>query len=104
MATLGSSKLHRYAISVFAIFTFLLAFGTLYGSYREPQKSGTALPSSADNDHLLKNIDEDAWTLHPENHIYRKAETIHLQWNVTLETRAPDGVSRPVLLINGESI
>lgn len=39
--------------------------------------------------------------LFPEEHIHREASTIRMQWNVTLEERAPDGVKRPIYLING---
>lgn len=39
--------------------------------------------------------------LHPENHISREARVIHLAWNVTKARRAPDGVFRDVILING---
>ncbi|KYK62117.1 hypothetical protein DCS_03264 [Drechmeria coniospora] len=47
-------------------------------------------------------IDDDAFTLHPEHHIYREAKTIYLTWNVTQERRAPDGVEKSVYLINGQ--
>ena len=39
--------------------------------------------------------------LFPQEHIHREAVTIRLQWNVTLEERAPDGVRKHVYLING---
>lgn len=41
--------------------------------------------------------------LHPEQHIYRKPKTILLGWNITKERRSPDGVVKPVYLINGSS-
>ncbi|ODA81348.1 hypothetical protein RJ55_04313 [Drechmeria coniospora] len=47
-------------------------------------------------------IDDDAFTLHPEHHIFREAKTIYLTWNVTQERRAPDGVVKSVYLINGQ--
>ncbi|KJK81349.1 hypothetical protein H634G_03368 [Metarhizium anisopliae BRIP 53293] len=40
--------------------------------------------------------------LHPEHHVHRAPTTLHLRWNITLENRAPDGVSKPVYLINGQ--
>lgn len=40
--------------------------------------------------------------LHPEKHIFRDPTTIRMKWNITLEQRAPDGVMKPVYLINGE--
>ncbi|TWU71937.1 hypothetical protein ED733_003469 [Metarhizium rileyi] len=40
--------------------------------------------------------------LQPEDHVYRAPRAIHLRWNVTLENRSPDGVLKPVYLINGQ--
>jgi hypothetical protein len=45
---------------------------------------------------------DDLSILHPEQHVFRDATTIRMTWNVTIEQRAPDGVMRPVYLINGE--
>lgn len=45
---------------------------------------------------------DDGSVLHPEDHIYREARTIHLAWNVSKATRSPDGVSKSVYLINGK--
>ena len=39
--------------------------------------------------------------LHPEEHVRRPPRTIHLNWTVTQEWRAPDGVTKQVYLING---
>ena len=44
-----------------------------------------------------------ALALHPHDHIHREPRSIHLTWNVTKETRAPDGVAKPIYLINGPS-
>lgn len=44
----------------------------------------------------------DLYVLHPERHIFRDPITIRMTWNVTMDQRAPDGVMRPVYLINGE--
>ncbi len=44
---------------------------------------------------------DDPFTLHPEEHIHRQPHTIRLNWNVTKETRRPDGVLRDIYLING---
>jgi hypothetical protein len=43
----------------------------------------------------------DAFTLQPNDHIFRKPQTIRTTWNVTMEERAPDGVKKMVYLING---
>lgn len=40
--------------------------------------------------------------LHPENHVYRKSATQHLDWRVTTGYRRPDGVLKQVYLINGQ--
>ncbi|EFX01145.1 laccase iv [Grosmannia clavigera kw1407] len=39
--------------------------------------------------------------LFPEQHIYRPAQTIRQQWNVTTAPATPDGVKRIVYMING---
>ncbi|KAH8690199.1 multicopper oxidase-domain-containing protein [Talaromyces proteolyticus] len=46
-------------------------------------------------------VDDGSILLHPEQHVFRDPTTIHMTWNVTLEPRAPDGVTKPVYLING---
>ncbi|KAJ6160508.1 hypothetical protein N7470_003904 [Penicillium chermesinum] len=38
--------------------------------------------------------------LRPENHVFRLAQTQHLDWRVTSEGRRPDGVLKQVYLIN----
>lgn len=45
---------------------------------------------------------EDRFTLHPEQHVFRQPHKIRLEWNVTKESRAPDGVSKDIYLINGK--
>ena len=40
--------------------------------------------------------------LHPEDHVYRKSKTHHYNWTITSEVRRPDGVAKPVYLINGQ--
>ena len=52
-------------------------------------------------DRAMDISEDDFGRLHPEDHMYREKKTVHLSWNVTLETRRPDGVARPVFLING---
>lgn len=47
---------------------------------------------------------DDTYMLHPQDHIFRKPQTIKQTWEVTKELRAPDGVEKPVYLINGENI
>lgn len=46
----------------------------------------------------------DTFTLHPEEHIFREAQTIRLTWNVTKAARAPDGVVKAIYLINGKDL
>ncbi|KAI5298187.1 hypothetical protein KEM55_003701, partial [Ascosphaera atra] len=38
--------------------------------------------------------------IHPEDHVYRPAKTIRLDWNITSGMRRPDGVLKRVYLIN----
>lgn len=40
--------------------------------------------------------------LHPEDHISREPDVLHLSWNFTKATIAPDGVEKSVYLINGK--
>ncbi|KAJ5218927.1 multicopper oxidase-domain-containing protein [Penicillium cinerascens] len=47
-------------------------------------------------------VDIASTLLRPERHKFRDRTSIHLKWNVTLEPRAPDGVMKPVYLINGQ--
>ncbi|KHN99837.1 Multicopper oxidase family protein [Metarhizium album ARSEF 1941] len=49
-----------------------------------------------------QDVSNDSNVLHPEHHVHRAPTTIHLSWNITRETRSPDGVSKPVYLINGQ--
>ncbi|KAG6077275.1 hypothetical protein E4U15_004773 [Claviceps sp. LM218 group G6] len=44
----------------------------------------------------------DPFALRPEQHIFRRPHTISLQWNITRETRRPDGVLKETYLINGQ--
>lgn len=39
--------------------------------------------------------------LHPARHAARAPATLSFRWNVTLASRAPDGVDKPVYLVNG---
>jgi hypothetical protein len=41
-------------------------------------------------------------SLHPEDHSARDVRIIELQWTVTADFRAPDGVRKRVYLINGK--
>lgn len=39
--------------------------------------------------------------LHPEDHVYRRPVTHHLDWRITSGLRRPDGVLKQIYLING---
>ncbi|KAI9695153.1 MAG: hypothetical protein M1820_008859 [Bogoriella megaspora] len=39
--------------------------------------------------------------LHPEDHVYRKPKTQHLNWTISSGVQRPDGVAKLVYLING---
>ncbi|KAG6007367.1 hypothetical protein E4U21_006071 [Claviceps maximensis] len=45
--------------------------------------------------------DDGVILLHPEQHVYRKANTLRFNWTITAETRSPDGVTKLIYLING---
>lgn len=53
-------------------------------------------------DHNEDDADDLSMLLYPERHVLRDPTIIYMTWNVTMEERAPDGVMRPVNLINGE--
>lgn len=59
----------------------------------------TGNPNASD---VEDGVDIVSTLLHPERHRFRDPTSIHLKWNVTLEPRAPDGVMKPVYLINGK--
>lgn len=78
---------------VFALFLLLtngtLSMPSLGGSTKDPSKA-----------HLTEK--DPIIVLHPEDHIHREAQKIHLSWNITKGRIAPDGVFRDVILINGK--
>lgn len=39
--------------------------------------------------------------LHPRDHVYRQAKTIHYEWVVTAGIRSPDRIEKRVYLVNG---
>ncbi|KAH8809441.1 laccase [Xylogone sp. PMI_703] len=72
---------------------------------KHPNTDYTSDPSASHSINSAPNVEEKAnasFLLHPDQHIFRPPTTIRLAWNVTLEQRAPDGVVRPVYLINGQ--
>lgn len=44
---------------------------------------------------------ETGFVLNPKDHNTRKPKTLRMTWNITRELREPDGVEKPVYLING---
>lgn len=61
------------------------------------RRGGEASPASGPDGQQL------AIALHPEEHVWRDAKTLHFHWNVTLGTMSPDGVEKQVYLVNGLS-
>ncbi|KFG83051.1 Multicopper oxidase family protein [Metarhizium anisopliae] len=59
------------------------------------RRGGEASPASGPDGQQL------AIALHPEEHVWRGAKTLHFHWNVTLGTMSPDGVEKQVYLVNG---
>lgn len=59
--------------------------------------------STSEESYIERNItkNDDSFALNPELHIFRKPRVISLNWNITLEERAPDGVKKNIYLING---
>ena len=102
MAIVRVTRFSNWLLAILAILTFLVALGTLYSSYSTYETPGVTLPASAGVASPLRDTDH-AWSiLHPEEHAFREPRTIKLSWTVTLGLRSPDGVSRPVFLINGK--
>jgi FtsP/CotA-like multicopper oxidase with cupredoxin domain len=101
---MSKSKSTGHARHLFALGSVILlitVFG-LYGAHYVARVSNVGpviddkiawQPAAAEND---------PWTLHPEQHVFRDAKTILVKWNITLGQRAPDGVTRPVYSINGQ--
>jgi hypothetical protein len=63
--------------------------------------SNTGSADSQPNPGTVEESWRDAFTLQPNDHIFRKSQTIRATWNVTMEEHAPDGVKKMVYLING---
>jgi hypothetical protein len=51
--------------------------------------------------HDLSAVHHPRMELHPEEHAYRPPVTHHLDWRITSGLRRPDGVLKPIYLING---
>ncbi|OJD15165.1 hypothetical protein AJ78_04560 [Emergomyces pasteurianus Ep9510] len=68
---------------------------------------GVTLPKSpsflSEHQVLGESLHSGTQELHPEEHIYRPATTIRLNWTVTAGYRRPDGVLKRVYLINGHA-
>jgi hypothetical protein len=101
---MSNSKTARNAKQLFSIGSVILLitiFG-LYGAYYSARVSNFG--PIADNSVKWQSAETEGGlaTLHPEQHIFRDAKTIRMKWNITTGQRAPDGVTKPVYLINGE--
>ena len=102
------------SICVLVLFAVILGLQISYDSLTfSPKVLGDAIALKTTEGFINENIadneadsesdePEDAFSLHPAEHISRNPRVIHLSWNVTLEEREPDGVSKMVYLINGQ--
>ncbi|EEH49915.2 uncharacterized protein PADG_05994 [Paracoccidioides brasiliensis Pb18] len=94
--TVHWSKRHL-AVVVISVISLVALFRVLEGSNIPGYLPGLAL-----KEHVLDvSLHPATEELHPEDHIYRRATTIHLNWTVTAGDRHPDGVRKSVYLING---
>lgn len=64
--------------------------------------SNTGFASGPPNTGTLEESEKDAFTLQPNDHIFRESQTIRATWNITMEEREPDGVKKMVYLVNGK--
>jgi hypothetical protein len=93
--------------AIFVCFTlfFVIASRSIGGFGSWPPAWLSAAHGNGAGSHLpldeLDIPDDDGFTLHPEQHIFRAPHTIRLHWNITREARRPDGVLKDVYLING---
>lgn len=74
--------------------------GTLFNVINTFHTFSDTRPWTDEQEHLA--TDDDRFTLHPEDHVFRQPRKISLEWSVTKESRAPDGVSKDIYLINGK--
>ncbi|UNI15436.1 hypothetical protein JDV02_001970 [Purpureocillium takamizusanense] len=85
--------------SVFLVYAFSSRVVSLAVEHDEAGARPPSTPASGDAKPARV---DDGFTLHPEDHVYREAKTIYLDWNITQGLRAPDGVVKTVYLINGQ--
>lgn len=97
----------RRIVVIAALATLLLTTPTIFlastlYSYGDNLPNIDGVPADK---HLNLGSTEESWrdafTLQPNEHIFRKPRTIRATWNVTMGERAPDGVKKMVYLING---
>lgn len=92
----SSIKSLSITISFLILATLLAIYNAPYDLW-SPIRSGLRLPnfdSIVDSGALIY--------LNPRAHVYREAQTLELQWNVTKELDTPDGVTKPIYKINGQ--
>jgi FtsP/CotA-like multicopper oxidase with cupredoxin domain len=82
------------SLLLFTIITVVLGIRSEWLPFHTLEVDQRLLPHSP-------SIDPDR-LLHPQEHIWRSSKTISLQWRISSCTRAPDGVSKRVYLINGD--
>lgn len=95
----GLAVLLLTAPSIYFVSTFYPYGGNVPNVIVPGSNAGSA--DSQLNPGTVEESWKDAFTLQPNDHIFRKPQTIRATWNVTMEERAPDGVKKMVYLING---
>lgn len=97
----NSSQQHWSALSTLLVLSSLLlfAFYVRVGQWKGGRSQiGDFLAGKIDDPEGMPSL---GIVLHPERHRSRNASIITLHWTVTSDFRAPDGVKKRVLLING---
>ncbi|KAJ6442213.1 Multicopper oxidase family protein [Purpureocillium lavendulum] len=82
----------RWTLLGFAVLVTILALPLL--GYLGRHALPTVASQSQEGDQL-------AIRLHPDEHATRSPKTLTFDWNVTRQVRSPDGVEKPVYLVNG---
>jgi hypothetical protein len=87
--------LSRNRLGILIVLVLIIAI--LYNLERRYLSNGVRLGFAS----LRSQPSDLAYTLSPQEHVYRAPKTIHHVWKITTGFRAPDGVRKRVYLING---
>ena len=76
-----------YFVSVFSSSLNFQRFSTDVGLSQSPQ---------------IGRVQDGSFIMHPKDHVFRRPKTLKMSWKVTRQIQIPDGVEKPVYLINGK--